>query len=159
MTWYCRFVINEVSYPIKVESKFNINLAVLHFVHFLNGQLCFQLQRYFQSTADKKKVSDQILIKSWSPSGFEVLQWLEGSSSAMFVCRQWPWFHPKIRRCVLELVWWSGNFSVGGFFHFPFDPLYFCQTFLPFISAPPGFHDWGSVTKWTRLLITSLTAT
>ena len=27
--------------------------------------------------------------------------------------------------------------------------------FLPIISAPTGFHDWGFVTRWAQLLITS----
>ena len=34
-----------------------------------------------------------------------------------------------------------------------------CQTSLPLISAPTGFLDWGLVTRWVQLLITSLTAT
>ena len=40
-----------------------------------------------------------------------------------------------------------------------FYPLFLCQTFLAFISAPTGFHNWGLVTGWARLLITLLTAT
>ena len=28
-------------------------------------------------------------------------------------------------------------------------------SFLPLISAPTGFHDWGLVTRWAQLLITS----
>ena len=34
--------------------------------------------------------------------------------------------------------------------HFP--PV---RPFLPLISAPTGFHNWGLVTRWAQLLITS----
>ena len=34
-----------------------------------------------------------------------------------------------------------------------------CQAFLFLTSAPNGFLDWGLVTRWVQLLITSLTAT
>ena len=33
------------------------------------------------------------------------------------------------------------------------------RPFLALISVPTGFHDWGLVTRWAQLLITSLTAT
>ena len=41
--------------------------------------------------------------------------------------------------------------------HIFFLPFLFpsCQIFLPLISAQPGFHDWGLVTRWAELLITS----
>ena len=42
---------------------------------------------------------------------------------------------------------------------FPYYPLSSCQTFLPLISVPTGFLDWGLVTTWAQLLINSLTAT
>ena len=32
------------------------------------------------------------------------------------------------------------------------------RPFLPLISAPTGFHNWGLVTRWAQLLITLLTA-
>ena len=47
--------------------------------------------------------------------------------------------------------------KVGLFFPLPFSTHFLCQSFLAFISAPTGFHNWGLVTKWTQLLITSLT--
>ena len=31
------------------------------------------------------------------------------------------------------------------------------RPFLPLISAPNGFHDWGLVTRWAQLMITPLT--
>ena len=38
------------------------------------------------------------------------------------------------------------------FLHFPSFP---ARSFLPLISTPTGFHDWGLATKWAQLLITS----
>ena len=38
---------------------------------------------------------------------------------------------------------------------FFYNPLSFCQIFLPLISAMIGFHDKGLVTAWAQLLITS----
>ena len=46
---------------------------------------------------------------------------------------------------------------IMAFFHFL--PAFLGQTSLGFISAPTGFHGWGSVTRWAKLLITWLTAT
>ena len=34
-------------------------------------------------------------------------------------------------------------------------PLCPASSFLPLISAPTGFHDWGLLTRWAQLLITS----
>ena len=49
--------------------------------------------------------------------------------------------------------------KTSDFFPLPCLPTFLCQTSLAFISAPTCFHVWGSVTRWTQLLITSLTAT
>ena len=49
-----------------------------------------------------------------------------------------------------------GHFQLSNFFPLPFPPV---RPFLPLISAPTGFHDWGLVTRWAQLLITSLTST
>ena len=46
--------------------------------------------------------------------------------------------------------------KVRNFFHFPLLPAFLqLDIFLPLISAPTGFHDWGLVTRWAWLLITS----
>ena len=39
--------------------------------------------------------------------------------------------------------------KVRNFFHFPLLPAFLLSDiFLPLISAPTGFHDWGLVTRW-----------
>ena len=40
------------------------------------------------------------------------------------------------------------------FLHLPNYLLYSCQIFLPLISVPTGFNDWGLVTRWAQLMIT-----
>ena len=53
----------------------------------------------------------------------------------------------------------QGNAMQLFFSLFPYYSLSACQTFLPLISAPTGYLDWGLVTRWVQLMITSLTIT
>ena len=41
----------------------------------------------------------------------------------------------------------------------PYYPLSASKTFLPLISTLTGFLDWGLVTRWSQILVTSLTIT
>ena len=60
---------------------------------------------------------------------------------------------------ILSTAVWMNSERIPSFGIFlpplPYYPLSSCQIFLPLISTPTGFHDWGLVTRWAQLLSTS----
>ena len=59
----------------------------------------------------------------------------------------------KIRSSLTQLV--SGSYVPWHHHFFPLHAFLLSDLFLPLISALTGFHDWGLVTRWAQLLITS----
>ena len=65
----------------------------------------------------------------------------------------------KIKQIILPCSFLPPHTQAEIFPLFHYYPLPFCQAFLPLISAPTGFLDWGLVTRWAKLLLTLLSAT
>ena len=84
---------------------------------------------------------------------------VEGGSQGHDLVWKYKWKSQHLDRSHVSLETNALAINRRFFFTSLFLPAFLCQTFLAFISAPTGFHDWGLVTRWAQLLITSLTAT
>ena len=89
-----------------------------------------------------------------------------GSSGSMSGYRsRGPEFEPSLRASPVSLSIWQQltarmkSCYTANLFPLPFLPALLLSDLLAFISALTGFHNWGLVTRWAQLLITSLTAT
>ena len=103
------------------------------------AKACLIFKKFFDSILSESPYSQLFIKLTWKIRTFE-----------MTFKASWRLVQKKLQR-----TYFPSNYSLRTFLPLLPHFLSSCQIFLPLISAPTGFHDWGLITRWAELLITS----